>query len=135
MSWTASIEAGAVAEDAGAGVGGKAEAAGAQALREITAWTGRSVYAFLQTRALDQAGLALALVTVAVQLCSYAVFLHESIVCLVGLAECSLQGGILKVEGLANFTSGNSKLPRVSFKCVAWLVRSLAQLLACGCGC
>ena len=130
MSWTASIEAGAEGGVA------KAEAAGAQALSEITAWTGRSVYAYLQTRALDRAGLALALVTVAVQLCSYAVFFHESIVCLLGLTQCSLQGGILTVEGLANFTSSKAKLPSVSFKCVARsLARSLARLLACTCRC
>jgi hypothetical protein len=111
MSWTASIEGGEAA------AGGKVEAAGAQALHEITAWTGRSVYAYLQTRVLDRTGLALALGTVAVQLCSYAVFFYESIVCLLGLSSCTLQGGILKIEGLANFTSTKGdRLPSIAFK-------------------
>jgi hypothetical protein len=124
-TWTASIES---ASDGGPG---KEETLRSPALREMTSWAGNSVYVYLQTHALDRTGLALALLTVIVQLCSYAVFFHESIVCLLGLAQCSLQGGIVKVEGLANLTSFKGELPKITLRCVAALARSSSRSFRC----
>ncbi|GBG30705.1 Hypothetical Protein FCC1311_069252 [Hondaea fermentalgiana] len=77
---------------------------GAECWKEVLGIGGETVYCYLQTAYVIPDGIAVSLVTIAIQLFAFQVFIYESIVCsIVSSDDCSLTGGILDKDENGTF--------------------------------